>query len=212
MWKAPRGQESYDETSHFSFPVQLQDIHLKGAFKSSTSFDQQVVSRATMPKAMQELYEACDRPPPLDKLNPYRSETLSESPNRNICDSTRCLLISGRTASTVSSSTPIPTISSSCGVRKWSKTLRNCGKTRARRSVAVFRKLSRVSNLTSRGVKLSNRSQGKRVYLRDKLALKSVKRFAPLDFRSFLSLALALVQFRLFYDFVFFSFVSVYLS
>ena len=32
----------------------------------------QVVSRESMPKSMLEQYLACDKPPPLDKLNPYR--------------------------------------------------------------------------------------------------------------------------------------------
>ena len=52
--------------------VSLQDIQLRKAFRSSQAFDQQVVSRDTMPKAMLEAYMACDKPPPLDKLNPYR--------------------------------------------------------------------------------------------------------------------------------------------
>jgi WAS family protein len=52
--------------------VSLQDIHLRKAFQSTQGFDQQVVSRDTMPKAMLEAYMACDRPPPLSKLNPYR--------------------------------------------------------------------------------------------------------------------------------------------
>ena len=56
----------------FLFPVSLQDIQLRKAFRSSQLFDQQVVSRETMPKAMLECYLACDKPPPLDKLNPYR--------------------------------------------------------------------------------------------------------------------------------------------
>ncbi|XP_073991643.1 wiskott-Aldrich syndrome protein family member 3 SCAR [Rhodnius prolixus] len=54
--------------------VSLQDIHMRKAFKSSTSFDQQVVSRDTMPTAMLETYKLCDKPPPLDKLNPYRED------------------------------------------------------------------------------------------------------------------------------------------
>lgn len=45
---------------------------MRKAFKSSVVFDQQVVSRDTMPTAMLETYQACDKPPPLDKLNPYR--------------------------------------------------------------------------------------------------------------------------------------------
>ncbi|ENN71312.1 wiskott-Aldrich syndrome protein family member 3 [Dendroctonus ponderosae] len=54
--------------------VSLQDIHMRKAFKSSTIFDQQIFSRATMPTAMQETYNSCDRPPPLDKLNCYRDD------------------------------------------------------------------------------------------------------------------------------------------
>ena len=56
----------------FFVSVSLQDIQLRKAFRSSQAFDQQVVSRETMPKAMLEAYMACDKPPPLDKLNPYR--------------------------------------------------------------------------------------------------------------------------------------------
>lgn len=54
------------------FLVSLQDIHMRKAFKSSIVFDQQVVSRDTMPTAMLETYQQCDTPPPLDKLNVYR--------------------------------------------------------------------------------------------------------------------------------------------
>ena len=63
----------YKKLTCFSFIlVSLQDIQLRKAFRSSQAFDQQVVSRDTMPKAMLEAYMACDKPPPLDKLNPYR--------------------------------------------------------------------------------------------------------------------------------------------
>ncbi|KAJ4433681.1 actin-binding protein WASF3 isoform X2 [Periplaneta americana] len=54
--------------------VSLQDIHMRKAFKSSVVFDQQVVSRDTMPTAMLETYQVCDKPPPLDKLNSYRED------------------------------------------------------------------------------------------------------------------------------------------
>lgn len=54
--------------------VSLHDIHMRKAFKSSTNFDQQVLSRDTIPTAMLETYEQCDKPPPLDKLNPYRED------------------------------------------------------------------------------------------------------------------------------------------
>ena len=56
--------------------VSLQDIQLRKAFRSSQAFDQQVVSRESMPKAMLEAYMACDQPPPLSKLNPYRYTIL----------------------------------------------------------------------------------------------------------------------------------------
>ncbi|XP_065339451.1 actin-binding protein WASF3 isoform X2 [Cloeon dipterum] len=54
--------------------LSLQDMHLRKAFKSSVIFDQQVVSRDTMPSAMLEQYMQCDKPPPLQKLNPYRED------------------------------------------------------------------------------------------------------------------------------------------
>uniref|UniRef100_T1IZF7 Wiskott-Aldrich syndrome protein family member n=1 Tax=Strigamia maritima TaxID=126957 RepID=T1IZF7_STRMM len=54
--------------------VSLQDIHMRKAFKSSIIYDQQVVSRSTIPTAMLETYKQCDKPPPLDKLNPYRED------------------------------------------------------------------------------------------------------------------------------------------
>lgn len=54
--------------------VSLQDIHMRKAFRSAVIFDQQVVSRNTMPSAMLETYQMCDKPPPLDKLNQYRED------------------------------------------------------------------------------------------------------------------------------------------
>ena len=52
--------------------VTLQNIHLRKAYKSSELVDQQVVARSTMPSAMRDTYDVCERPPPLEKLNPYR--------------------------------------------------------------------------------------------------------------------------------------------
>ena len=53
--------------------VSLQDIHLRKAFRSNVVFDQQVVSKQTIPTAMANTYhQHCDKPPPLDKLNVYR--------------------------------------------------------------------------------------------------------------------------------------------
>ncbi|XP_065218853.1 actin-binding protein WASF3 [Planococcus citri] len=54
--------------------VSLQEIQMRKAYKSSGKFDQQVVSRDTMPTAMLETYNQCDKPPPLNKLNPYRED------------------------------------------------------------------------------------------------------------------------------------------
>ncbi|KAJ8966913.1 hypothetical protein NQ314_003233 [Rhamnusium bicolor] len=51
--------------------VSLQDIHMRKAFKSAVVFDQQIFSKTTMPTAMLETYNSCDKPPPLDKLNCY---------------------------------------------------------------------------------------------------------------------------------------------
>lgn len=54
--------------------VSLQDIHMRKAFKSSIVYEQQVVSRDSMPAAMADMYRHCGKPPPLDKLNPYRED------------------------------------------------------------------------------------------------------------------------------------------
>lgn len=54
--------------------VSLQDIHMRKAFKSSSLFDQQVVSRDTLPLPMRETYATCEEPPPLHELNPYRDD------------------------------------------------------------------------------------------------------------------------------------------
>lgn len=55
--------------------VSLHDIHLRKPFKSSSSYDQQVVARNTIPESLSEQYKLCDKPPPLNKLNPYRDDT-----------------------------------------------------------------------------------------------------------------------------------------
>ncbi|RWS05458.1 wiskott-Aldrich syndrome protein family member 3-like isoform X2 [Dinothrombium tinctorium] len=54
--------------------VSLHDIHLRKPYKSCNNYDQQVVSRQTMSTSVAEKYEMCDKPPPLDKLNPYRDD------------------------------------------------------------------------------------------------------------------------------------------
>ena len=59
----------------------------KKPFRSrADNFDQQVVARTTIPVSLSEVYERCDPPPPLDKLNPFRDDktnglTLYTNPN-----------------------------------------------------------------------------------------------------------------------------------
>ncbi|KAF7493874.1 hypothetical protein SSS_07750 [Sarcoptes scabiei] len=40
-------------------------------------FDQQVVARNTIPDSLREVYENCDPPPSLDKLNPFRDDNIN---------------------------------------------------------------------------------------------------------------------------------------
>lgn len=63
--------------SAFLFSVSLQDIHLRKPYKSSNQHDQQVVSRATIPKSIQQAYIECTRPPALEKLNEFRYLEIS---------------------------------------------------------------------------------------------------------------------------------------
>lgn len=43
-------------------------------FSSDMYYDQQVLSKQKMPSSITELYLACDKPPPLNKLDPYRDD------------------------------------------------------------------------------------------------------------------------------------------
>lgn len=43
-------------------------------FSSDMTCDQQVLSKEQMPSSIAELYLACDKPPPLNKLDPYRDD------------------------------------------------------------------------------------------------------------------------------------------
>ncbi|XP_030056184.1 actin-binding protein WASF3 isoform X1 [Microcaecilia unicolor] len=54
--------------------VSLQDINLKKAFKSSTIQDQQVVSKKSIPNPITDIYNKCEKPPPLNILSPYRDD------------------------------------------------------------------------------------------------------------------------------------------
>lgn len=52
----------------------MQDSLNSKPFISSMQFDQQVVARQSLPMGMTKIYQICDRPPPLDKLNKYRDD------------------------------------------------------------------------------------------------------------------------------------------
>lgn len=50
----------------------------KKPFRSrADNFDQQVVARGTIPLSLREVYEGCDEPPPLEKLNPFRDDNIN---------------------------------------------------------------------------------------------------------------------------------------
>ncbi|XP_053736710.1 actin-binding protein WASF1 isoform X1 [Synchiropus splendidus] len=54
--------------------LSLQDITMRKAFRSSTIQDQQLFDRTSLPIPMQETFEACEQPPPLNILTPYRDD------------------------------------------------------------------------------------------------------------------------------------------
>ena len=58
--------------SLYLIAVSVHDIYLREPYKSSIQYDQQVVSRCTMPRAILKAYGHCDPIPALDKLNLYR--------------------------------------------------------------------------------------------------------------------------------------------
>jgi WAS family protein 3 len=45
---------------------------MRKAFKSSTTQDQQVVSKSSVPNPVVEMYNLSDEPPPLNNLSQYR--------------------------------------------------------------------------------------------------------------------------------------------
>ncbi|KAI5608494.1 wiskott-Aldrich syndrome protein family member 1, partial [Silurus asotus] len=54
--------------------LSLQDITMRKAFRSSTIQDQQLFDRESLPIPMQETYDLCEQPPPLNILSPYRDD------------------------------------------------------------------------------------------------------------------------------------------
>ncbi|XP_010209405.1 PREDICTED: wiskott-Aldrich syndrome protein family member 2 [Tinamus guttatus] len=54
--------------------VSLQGINTRKAFKSSTTQDQKLFDRESLPVPVLETYGSCDAPPPLNILSPYRDD------------------------------------------------------------------------------------------------------------------------------------------
>eukprot|EP00063_Salmo_salar_P025907 XP_014000742.1 PREDICTED: wiskott-Aldrich syndrome protein family member 1-like isoform X1 [Salmo salar] len=54
--------------------LSLQDITMRKAFRSSTIQDQQLFSRLSLPIPLQETFDLCEQPPPLNILTPYRDD------------------------------------------------------------------------------------------------------------------------------------------
>lgn len=55
---------------------------MRKAFKSSTTQDQQVVSKSSVPNPVREMYNVSDKPPPLSILSAYRSASLTLSSDK----------------------------------------------------------------------------------------------------------------------------------
>ena len=47
---------------------------MRKAFKCTIVTDQQVLASSTLPSAMKERYQSCDKPPRLQEMNPYRDD------------------------------------------------------------------------------------------------------------------------------------------
>ncbi|XP_062322963.1 actin-binding protein WASF1 isoform X2 [Osmerus eperlanus] len=54
--------------------LSLQGITMRKAFRSSTTQDQQLFDRQTLPIPLQETFHICEQPPPLNILTPYRDD------------------------------------------------------------------------------------------------------------------------------------------
>ncbi|XP_029956914.1 wiskott-Aldrich syndrome protein family member 3-like [Salarias fasciatus] len=55
--------------------VSLQDINMRKGFKSSLVQDQQVLSKRSVSNSVSEMYNTCDKPPPLSSLTAYREDS-----------------------------------------------------------------------------------------------------------------------------------------
>ncbi|KAM4726872.1 actin-binding protein WASF3 [Anableps anableps] len=55
--------------------VSLQDINMRKAFRGSAVQEQEVLSKGSTPSSVAEMYNGCDRPPPLGALTAYREDS-----------------------------------------------------------------------------------------------------------------------------------------
>uniref|UniRef100_A0A8C7XY16 Wiskott-Aldrich syndrome protein family member n=1 Tax=Oryzias sinensis TaxID=183150 RepID=A0A8C7XY16_9TELE len=56
--------------------VSLKDINMRKAFRSSAVQNQQVLSKSSTPSCVADMYNSCDRPPPLTTLSSYREDSI----------------------------------------------------------------------------------------------------------------------------------------
>ncbi|XP_036071181.1 wiskott-Aldrich syndrome protein family member 3 isoform X2 [Oryzias melastigma] len=56
--------------------VCLKDINMRKAFRSSAVQNQQVLSKSSTPSCVADMYNSCDRPPPLSTLSSYREDSI----------------------------------------------------------------------------------------------------------------------------------------
>lgn len=54
--------------------VSFVDVNCNELFKSSFAYDQEVLSRQTIPSSLARKYQQCDGPPPLNILNQFRDD------------------------------------------------------------------------------------------------------------------------------------------
>lgn len=120
----------------FLLLVSLQDINMRKAFKSSTTQDQQVVSKSSVPNPVREMYNISDKPPPLNILSTYRSVILYSATPMKCALCTMIYSHSvyiGMITRRPSSSIQIRRTSLTCGRRRCCRTRRIRGKRSASR-------------------------------------------------------------------------------
>lgn len=59
---------------------------MRKAFRSSTIQDQQLFDRKTLPIPLQETYDICEQPPPLNILTPYRLVQKKKNQSQFLAD------------------------------------------------------------------------------------------------------------------------------